>query len=457
MRSVQDIADDDFKEIADQGHDSASSSEVEAGSPLSWKKSHEKIPKGSIILEKPGQETGVWERWLFSPGRIPELVPPQVKLPTRCDHFCCLPSSVLFAWPLWVASEGESFDLVRLELSGRHLLKRGMENSLVILPILSKEDRQLVLAVAPDEPFPEDLMPADWKSSTCFELPSRLITGSLDHDLILWEEWGSLQMAFYRNQNPVWFCSVRPEGLSGLIHRISLRLLAEGVLELLPSRILLNGIPTEIATPLITALNGIFPKATVTQSQSETSPLLRNDQIDIPPSEAREERRRAKQRQKLFSFAIAGVILYLLLLIWGAGDLFIRQTSLKRLRQEIAKIDQPALEAQEQSSRWHLLRPVIDPNTFALDLLAAVAAPTSGGKVRLTLFSLEQGKLHLSGEAGDLTQANSSIETLKKNPLLQEYDWNASQPQLAGKNSVKFDMEGTRPDAPHAASSPENN
>jgi hypothetical protein len=91
----------------------------------------------------------------------------------------------------------------------------------------------------------------------------------------------------------------------------------------------------------------------------------------------------------------------------------------------------------------------MDPGTYALDLLAAVAAPTGQGKVRLTLFSLEQGRLQISGEATDVTEAYNFIEQLKKNPQLQEYDWTAGQPQLAGKNSVKFDISGTRPDATH--------
>ena len=111
----------------------------------------------------------------------------------------------------------------------------------------------------------------------------------------------------------------------------------------------------------------------------------------------------------------------------------------------------PSLNAQAQSERWHTFRPVIDPTTYALDLLSAVAAPTDGGQVRLTLYSLEQGNLHITGEATDVTQAYNFIEQLKKNPFLQEYTWNASQPQLAGKNSVRFDIEGTRPDTTHEA------
>jgi Tfp pilus assembly protein PilN len=139
--------------------------------------------------------------------------------------------------------------------------------------------------------------------------------------------------------------------------------------------------------------------------------------------------------------------LYLLLLIWGAGDLLIRRNALKKIRAEIAGIEAAAQEANNQSQKWRGLRSAIDPTTYALDLLAAVATPTEGGKVRLTRLSLEQGRLQLSGEATDVTQAYGFIEQLKKNPLLRDYDWNAGQPQLAGKNSVRFDMEGTKSDA----------
>ena len=43
-----------------------------------------------------------------------------------------------------------------------------------------------------------------------------------------------------------------------------------------------------------------------------------------------------------------------------------------------------------------------------------------------------------------MTQAYGFMESLKKSPILQQYDWTSGQPQLAGKNSVKFDMEGAR-------------
>ena len=127
---------------------------------------HEKISKESIILKRPGRVADSWEQWLFMPGRDPELLPRDIPIPQRCERLITLPSSTLFAWPLWVAGDGDALSLVRMELSGRHLLKRGMEESLVILPILQQEDRQLLLAVAPEEPFPGDVMPPQWKSAS---------------------------------------------------------------------------------------------------------------------------------------------------------------------------------------------------------------------------------------------------------------------------------------------------
>jgi hypothetical protein len=436
----------------------ALSTVAEHGIP-SLEKAYDKLPKESIIVQRPGREPGSWERWLFTPGAEAHLLPQEATLPKHCEILLTLPSSALFSWPLWVANEGDNLDLVRLELSGRHLLKRGMEDSLGILPILDKGERHLLLAAAPEEPFPSDLMPPHWQRATRFELPARLHAGSSDHDLILWEEWGAVQMAFYRNQQPVWFCGVRSQGLAALLHRIALRLLSEGVLEQLPTHILLDALPSEVAAACQTSLAALFPGAVITCAEHGKAALpaiLPKAPFDLPPTEAREERYRLQQRQKLFSFAIAGAILYLLLLLWGAGDLFIRQNALQNLRREIAKIEQPSQEAQQQSGRWKALRPLIDPTTYALDLLSAAAAPTTGGKVRLTLFALEQGHLHIAGEAGDLTQANSTIDQLKKSPLLQQFDWNNTQPQLAGKNSVKFDIEGAHPDAtPQSSEEPQ--
>jgi phosphoribosylformylglycinamidine synthase len=81
------------------------------------------------------------------------------------------------------------------------------------------------------------------------------------------------------------------------------------------------------------------------------------------------------------------------------------------------------------------------------DQLAAVATEIPGEQVRLTQYGYNSGRLSIVGEATDVSQAYEFFERVKKSPLLQDYDWTSGQPQLAGRNKVKFEMEGVRPDA----------
>lgn len=436
------ISDPDNTEIPGQPADVPYQADTAASAPA-------KKAKGGIVLERPGPAPASWERWILLPGEDPSPLESGSPLPAHSTRVVTLPSSALFAWPLWIAAAGDSGDLVRLELSGRHLLRKGMEDSLHVLPVLERGDRRLVLAVAVEEPFTGDGMPEDWRKSERYEIPARLLGGIAECDLLLWREWGTLQLAFFRDEKPVWFCSVREEGLAGVARRVALRLLAEGILDHPPNLLGFTGLQADQARDCAVELCRAFPgsKVGTINAPGDDVPNLPLEKLDLPPLEAREERGRLQRYQKTTSLVTAGALLYLILLIWGAGDLLIRQHSLRKLRHEISRIETPAMEAETESQRWKTLRQAVDPDTYALDLLSAVAAPTQSGKVRLTLFSLEHGRIQLSGEATDVTEAYNFIEQLKKSPFLQQYDWNAGQPQLAGKNSVKFDMEGTQPDA----------
>ena len=403
---------------------------------------------GGLVVERPGTEPGTWERWHLPIEGTPEKLEAEDPLPTKSSRVMSLPSSSLFSWPLWIALEGDSRELVKMELAGRHLLKRGMEEGLTAIPILQRSERRLVLAVATEEPFPEEVMPDGWKNSERFEIAARLRGPAEKPDMILWQEQGAIQAAYYRDGETVWFCAVRPGHCGSILHRASVRLLSEGILGHLPATILLQGIPLETSLLLTKELAASFPRASISQPREDTPPILPATPIDLPPAGARHERVRKHRNERLLSIGSVAAILYLLLLAWGSGDLLIRQAALKRIQKEVAVVTTPAQWAIKESERWNALRPAIDPTTYPLDLLAAAAFPTEGGKVRLISFNLEQGHLQISGEATDVTQAYAFIEQLKKNPLLQEYDWTAGQPQLAGKNSVKFDMEGTR-QSPH--------
>lgn len=405
-----------------------------------------KALRGGILVERPGAEDGSWERWIVDPERPPSLRSEPLPRSAQLKRIVCLPSRSLHDWPLWIAGEGDRRALARLELSGRHLIKRGMDQSLGLFPIGADKDRQLVLAICPEEPFPGKDLPEDWRDAGSFDLPVRML-GDGQTDLIIWREWGRLHACFLLRGKPVLFCPVDEENLGGLLLRTGLRLQAEGILERSPGTILLAGIPSASREKIRGRLAAVFPSATLTHCEELPPPRLPSDQLDLPPAEAREQRTAAEKRSRFLSFAMVGAVLYALLLLWGAGDLMILRMELARIRKSVDAVAGPAAQARADSERWKALRGAVDPSFYALDLLAAIAAPTEGGKVRLTRFTMEQGKLQVSGEATDVTQAYAFQEQLKKNPALQAYEWTAGQPQLAGKNSVRFDMEGSRSDA----------
>jgi len=409
--------------------------------------------KDCLVVERPGSELLTWERWLRTPGG--EFLPFEGgdKIPPLSERVLAIPSTFLFAWPLWIAKGGNVRELVLMELSGRHLLRKGMEDSLLVIPVCEGEDRRLVLAVAVEEPFSGMGLPEDWRNADRFEMPIHTLGADPSVDLMLWSEWGTLHLAFFRNGKPIWFCGVREGNLGALAKRVALRLIAEQILEHPPVIIAMKGVSGALMGRCALELQQAFPKAGFQKNQlpamgSDQAPDLSGEAIDLPPLEAIALRQQLQRNSKLLSLVKAVVLLYLILLIWGSGDLMIRHHALKKIRSETALLEPLAKKAKLESEQWQTLRRAIDPATYALDLLSAVATPTEGGKVRLTLFSLEQGRLQLSGEATDVSQAYRFIEQLKSNPLLQEYEWNAGQPQLAGKNSVRFDMEGTRHHAP---------
>lgn len=404
-------------------------------------------PKG-VLLERPGIVPGSWDRWIRESNGSSRPLAGEDSIPPFSKRILLLPTSLLFSWPLWIATEGDPLELVRLELAGRHLLQRGMESSLIILPLESDGERRLVTAIAPAEPLPEHTLPKDWQDAGPITLAPIALSG--EEDLVVWIEWGALQAGFYRHGLPVWFSQGGAESLPGVIHRAALRLQAERVITSLPQSILLAGISEGMMRRMEVALRSFFPDASIRSVAGVLPPppeiVWSNACPDLPPASARTQRARRTKQERLLNLAAIAALLYALLLLWGSGDLLIRRMALKRLRSECASLQEPAAKAHAAADRWKSLRHAIDPSLFALDLLAAAATPTDGGKIRLTRFSLEQGRLQISAEATDVTQAYAFIDRIKKSPQLDAYEWNAGQPQLAGKNSVRFDMEGTRHD-----------
>jgi len=384
-----------------------------------------------------------WELWQFPQkgGAQVEHVPAPKAVASAPRLLLALPTRSLMAIPLWVAEEGDPRELAELELAGRHLIKRDSE--VRVLPIDAADGRALVLAIAVGDDSPA----AEYFSrARFFDIPARLFDpGSAD--LLVWREAGDLVFAFYKNRRCVYFSasgeSSPGPAFCGLITRTALRLRAEQVLAGLPSSARLIGDFTESDAQAI----GSGLRLSVECLSPEPPPILPDFPVEVAPPAAMRATARRKGIRKLAGFGAAALAVYLLIVAGLAGDLVFKNIQRTRLAKEADAVAPAAEQAQKLVTEWKEYQPAIDPQSFALDQLAAVASELPGEQVRLTQFALDNGRLLLAGEASDISQAYSFLERVKKSDVLQSYEWTSRQPQLAGKNKVRFEMEGVRPDA----------
>ncbi|TSA35702.1 MAG: hypothetical protein D4R65_03800 [Verrucomicrobiaceae bacterium] len=393
----------------------------------------------SVML--PGAEA--WELWRFPQKSEPrcEMSPTEKSISSAPGLLFALPTRSVMAMPLWVAGEGDPRELAELELSGRHLVRR--DAAVRAIPVESSGGRSLILALAVSNDSPG----AAWFSKAmCFDVPARLVDPA-GADVAVWKESGTLCFGFYRGGKCVAFSasgeSAPGPAFCGMLTRLALRLRAEDVIVGLPASIrLIGGFSEEDRTSLAGTL-----RAEVELVSPAPPPRIPETTVDIPPPAAQQarERRAIFQRAAFFGVIAAAVYGFVLLLL--AGEMALKTIQLRKLKAEAEAAAPAAAEAKKLVSEWKEFQGAVNPEHFALDQLAAVASELPGDQVRLTQFVLENGRLILSGEAADISQAYQFLERVKKSPVLQDYDWTARQPQLAGKNKVQFEMEGARPDA----------
>lgn len=390
---------------------------------------------------RPGPEE--WELWSLSDkeGTHREGTVSAKSLGSFRHVLLALPTRSILAVPLWISADGDPRELAELELSSRHLLRKSAEPA--CLPVLKQDGRQLVLAMAAvDTPEAEEF----FKKAETFEFAARLIPAG-GADLVLWRESGALCFAFYREDHCVFFASSGETSpgpaFCGALFRIAMRLHAEGVLSRFPARVRLAGsFSTEECQAVGHALR-------IDWELQDPAPPPRAPEVPSNPAPpaARAEIDRRTRLRKLGMAAVAGLSVYAMILAAAALDLGIRKIQLDRLATRLALMETTAAEARKTVTSWGAFRSAVDPGAFAIDQLDAVASQIPGEQVRLTQYNYDKGRLVIAGEAADVSQAYGFFEKVKKVPMLQDYDWTSRQPQLAGRNKVRFEMEGVRPDA----------
>lgn len=389
---------------------------------------------------RPGAEG--WELWKFPPKSPPTLEGSfsEKSLESCARVLLALPSRSVLSMPLWIASQGNPTELAELELTSRHLLRKDAE--VYAVPILDKEGRSLVLALAAtDDETPREYL----KKAQHFDIPARLFDPA-GADVLVWKEQASLCFAIYREDQCVFFAATGDSNLGpafcGAVARTAMRLKAEHVITRTPAKLRLIG---EFLEADAMAL-GHSLRLDFETEKKPPAPVLPTILSDAAPPTARAALLSRSRLKRLATIATMGLAIYAVVLFFVAADFAWQRFKLHRLNTELKSIESASANAQKLVTEWKQFRSAIDPQAFAIDQLAAVATEIPGEQVRLTQYNYDNGRLSIAGEATDVSQAYEFFERVKKSPLLQDYDWTSGQPQLAGRNKVRFEMEGARPD-----------
>jgi hypothetical protein len=398
-----------------------------------------KIPPDAVLRPSPKG----WELWRFPQKGAPlQDADASVKNASSAKHLVlALPTRSLLAVPLWISPHGVPLEIAEMELSSRHILRKGA--AVEAIPILQENGRSLVLAVASVD---DDSALEYFSKAHGFELPARLIDPA-GADVVIWREWEFLCFAFYRDATCVFFGAtgdkVPDAGFCSQMARASLRLQSENVLTKAPQRLRVIGDFSYEDKVLL----GEVMKAEWDHVEKLSVPVLPEPAGNPAPPAAREFMQKRGNLKRLASFAMIAVVVYTLILLVVAADLLVHRIQIHRLDSELQSLEASASSSESLVNDWKKFRPAMDPTVFAIDQLAAVAAEIPGEKVRLTQYTSDNGRLTIAGEAADVSQAYEFAERVKKAPLMQDYDWTSRQPQLVGRNKVRFEMEGTHPDA----------
>lgn len=412
-------------------------------------------PQRDLMVLRPGENENQWELWNFpnkkeeAPFLVDHHASPQV-LSQKRALLAGVPTRDLVVIPLWISTEGNIQELIELELSSKHLLRRGMAEGLKTIPLETQDSRLLVVVLAPTS-SPSIPTAPYLKEADQFEASARLLPHQ-HTDLLVWRELGEICFGFLRKGQFVWFSGTNETTVTrttlGLIKRMMLQLEAESILQGASRSLQIVGSFSEEERSALKNLVGISSASLDHQrfhyNCELPQPILPVPALDLPDEAARDKRLHQEKKLRLKRIIAVVILIYLCIILLAGSTLFLKKLVLRYYQHRIAK-EEPAIEQANQTIRqWQEFRPAIDPTAYPLDILAEIARQIHGEKIRLINLAGMEGRLQIIGEATDVAQAYHFIEQIKKIPALQEYQWTSGQPKLAGKSSVRFELEGSR-------------
>jgi hypothetical protein len=177
--------------------------------------------------------------------------------------------------------------------------------------------------------------------------------------------------------------------------------------------------------------------------QERPAPALPRERWNLTPQRVGVVQREHVTRR--WWWRVAGLLILLAVGAVAAFGLrfFLAERDVTQLRQWQDTHAAALQTVHDTQAAWKDLQPVVETNSYPLEVLLHVSESLPGDQVHLTLFEQEGDHLLLKAEARNLTAAFQFFDQLKKNPHLSGYTWDMAQPHSLANDITQLQIEGT--------------
>ncbi len=385
----------------------------------------------------------VWERWRWPDGAAKEAewIDSVEREPVASGEpsTLALPARLVVAVPLWIDStEAEIVEeTAMLELEVRGLLgKRQTAADAVLRTLEHRGDRTLVLAAVFPAVLPESVPTSLFDRYEASPFLRPLVPDALT----LWREGPDLVAGVTRGGKLIYWEAIGvtddAREISGWLNLVCLQLRAEGVFD--DGIVLVNEL-AGFKDGVLRLPPGVDGTA---EAPGEVRPTLSGAIFKWQPVAAVAAAAAAVRARQLRQFALAaaaayvGIILIVGLYVgWQRFQIAGMAGRAEDLRAEVATF-------QPVADRWELIGATTETEFYPLEILHHVVKHLPEDGVRLTIFSVEDGRVLVEGDATPQRLATPFFDAVRDDAEVAGIQWEMGTPALRPDGSAKFQIQG---------------
>jgi len=352
-----------------------------------------------------------------------------------------LPVAQVFCLPLWLnETDPKQFaGMIPLQLELRGLKPRGDEPAVFDWTVVAQEgSRTLVTVGVLPATLPDEIQVESYDlfdlSARCLPLPENTLTLWMEHDRLVFAITREKHLLYYQTLAEEKITERVLQDLTCAIAALS----TQGVLAPLRGvRLWTECSPAEVASLKEVLQLPVAQDELPSPCDPPTAWKLR------PVSVAAAKRAREVKRWQWRAVLVA-LTVYLLVIGWFVCQYLLLSSKVGELRQWQTQHAQTLAMISGTRATWKDLGPVVNENSYPLELLLHAAESIPENQLHLTLFEANNGQLRIKAEAKDFGAASKFEENLKNDPHFTGYSWDMGQPRLLPNDLAQLQITGSR-------------